>query len=47
MNDHRKAKVYYKNELAGILEETDGGYIFQYDENFLHITENFDIRLCL
>lgn len=26
----RKAKVYYKNDLAGILTETDNGYEFQY-----------------
>lgn len=31
----RKADVYFKNDLAGYLSETDEGYIFQYDENFL------------
>jgi serine/threonine-protein kinase HipA len=31
----RKADVYFKNELAGYLSETNEGYIFQYDENFL------------
>ena len=31
----RKADVYFKNDLAGYLSETNAGYIFQYDENFL------------
>ena len=31
----RKADVYFKNDLAGYLSETNEGYIFQYDENFL------------
>lgn len=31
----RKAEVYFKNDLAGYLSETNDGYIFQYDENFL------------
>lgn len=31
----RKANVYFKNDLAGYLLETNEGYIFQYDENFL------------
>lgn len=31
----RKAYIYYKNELAGYLSETDKGYTFQYDKNFL------------
>ena len=32
----RQADVYYKDELAGRLSETDAGYIFQYDEKFLN-----------
>lgn len=32
----RKAAVYYKNILSGILKETDEGeYIFQYDEKYI------------
>ena len=31
----RKADVYFKNDLAGYLSETNDGYIFQYNENFL------------
>ena len=31
----RKAYAYYKNELAGTITETDDGYIFQYDKDFI------------
>ena len=31
----RKADVYFKNDLAGYLSETNEGYIFQYDQEFL------------
>ena len=31
----RKVEVYFKNDLAGYLSETNEGYIFQYEENFL------------
>jgi len=32
----RKASIYYKDELAGILTETnDGIYTFQYDTNYI------------
>ena len=31
----RQAKVYYKDELAGILKEEESGYTFQYDKNFV------------
>ena len=31
----RKAQVFYKDELAGLLSETRDGYIFQYDRVFL------------
>jgi serine/threonine-protein kinase HipA len=31
----KKAKVYYSENLAGHLSETDGGYEFVYDESYL------------
>ncbi|MBL7767700.1 MAG: HipA N-terminal domain-containing protein [Flavipsychrobacter sp.] len=32
----RKAKIVYRDELAGILTETDDGeYVFQYDLNYV------------
>jgi len=45
MNTLRKAKVYYKDELAGVLKETDRGYIFQYDKDF--IKKNIPISVSL
>ena len=41
----RKADVYFKDDLAGYLSETNDGYIFQYDENFL--TKNIPISVSL
>jgi len=32
----RKAEVYYKDQLAGILTETDeGSYLFEYDASYI------------
>jgi serine/threonine-protein kinase HipA len=31
----RQAQVYYKNELAGIIRETDEGFLFQYEAEYL------------
>lgn len=32
----RKAKVFYKSNLAGIITETnEGEYVFQYDKNYV------------
>ncbi len=31
----REALIYYKNNLAGVLAETDDGYLFTYDSNYL------------
>ena len=35
MNVLRQAQVFYKNELAGYITETQNGYTFQYDTEFL------------
>ncbi len=40
-----KAQVYYKEKLAGFLTETEDGYVFQYDKNFLK--ENTPISMTL
>ena len=45
MSTSRKAKVYYKDELAGILKETGRGYVFQYDNDF--IKKNIPISVSL
>lgn len=31
----RSAKVFFKNALAGILRETESGYEFEYDSEYL------------
>lgn len=41
----RQAKVYYKDELAGILKEIENGYSFQYDKDF--IKKNISISVTL
>ena len=33
--DLRNAQVYYKKEVAGTIAETNEGYVFQYNKNFL------------
>ncbi|WP_395046351.1 HipA N-terminal domain-containing protein [Flavobacterium sp.] len=44
----RKAAIYYKEFLAGILTETDEGeYIFQYEEKYVnkHIKESITLTM--
>jgi len=45
MNFLRKAKVFYNNELAGYLTETNEQYIYQYDYEFLK--KNIPISMSL
>ncbi|MCP4653123.1 MAG: hypothetical protein GY858_07060 [Candidatus Omnitrophica bacterium] len=35
MDALRKARVFYRNELAGYISEIQSGYVFQYDYEFL------------
>ena len=43
----RKGKVYYINNLAGIIAENEDGYTFQYNEQFLNSTFAKPISLTL
>lgn len=43
----RKANVYYKNDLAGILTETDNGYEFQYNKEYLDNNYSEPVSLTL
>jgi serine/threonine-protein kinase HipA len=43
----RKAQVYYKNEFAGILSESDEGYLFQYDTDYLANAQSKPVSLTL
>ncbi|MCA9407929.1 MAG: HipA N-terminal domain-containing protein [Candidatus Omnitrophica bacterium] len=42
---YRSAKVYYKDEFAGVLKEAEKGYIFQYDKDFMK--KNISISVTL
>jgi len=35
MKKYRKGRVFYSNALAGLIQETTGGYEFKYDKVFL------------
>jgi len=41
----RKAQIFYKNELAGYISESQNGYTFQYDSEFLK--KNIPISMSL
>ena len=43
----RQAEVYCKNEFAGILCETEEGFLFQYDEVYLANAASKSVSLTL
>lgn len=43
----REAKIYFHDDLAGFLIETDHGYSFSYDKNYLKKTDPQPISLTL
>ena len=43
----RQAQVYYKNEFAGIIQETDEGFLFLYDAEYLAKQNSKPISLTL
>ncbi len=44
---YRSAYVYVRDNLAGILKETEDGYSFQYNESYIHTTNATPISLTL
>lgn len=44
---NRKALVYYQDQLAGHLSETDEGYIFFYDEAYLQSKDVMPVSFTL
>ncbi len=44
---YRSAYVYIRNVYAGILKETDSGYSFQYDKEYLLNSEAASVSLTL
>ena len=47
MDAFRKAYVYVRNEFAGILSETDEGYSFAYDDEYIEKEEASAVSLTL
>lgn len=43
----RQAQVYYKNEFAGIIRETDEGFLFQYNAEYLTSAASKPVSLTL
>ena len=47
MDAFRKAYVYVRNVFAGVLSETDSGYTFSYDEDYLRSEKASAVSLTL
>ena len=47
MSSFRKAKIFIKGVFAGLLLETDEGYSFRYDEEYLKSSDAFPASLTL
>ena len=43
----RKAEIYFKNSLAGVLTETEAGYEFRYNKKYLDNKESEPASLTL
>lgn len=43
----KKGNVYFGNELAGIISETDEGYEFVYDNKYLEANKDRPVSLTL
>lgn len=43
----RKANIYFRNLLSGILEETDTGYRFTYVKNYLELSSAEPVSLTM
>ena len=43
----RRANIYFKTQLAGVLSETDTGYRFEYLSEYLSNTEAKPVSLTL
>lgn len=47
MSVFRTAYVYVRNNFAGVLSETDDGYSFKYDDDYLHGEKPLAVSLTL
>ncbi len=47
MSEFRTAYVYVRDTFAGILSETDNGYLYRYDEDYLEMKNATPVSLTL
>lgn len=47
MSDFRRASVYIRDEYAGSISETDEGYSFRYDSNYLNGEKPLPVSITL
>lgn len=47
MDSFRKAYIYVRDSFAGILEETDEGYLFRYETEYLSLGKAAPVSLTL
>ena len=47
MSTFRTAEVYIRDEYAGLLSETDAGYVFAYDHKYLDVSGAAPVSLIL
>ena len=43
----KKAKVFYQDRFAGVISETDKGYLFQYEKEYLQMENVKPVSLTL
>lgn len=47
MSEYRTANIYVRNIFAGVLSETDYGYSFKYDNDYLNYEQATPVSLTL
>lgn len=45
--EYRKGRVFVQNRFAGVIEETDEGYLFKYDSDYLSSDNPLAVSLSL
>jgi len=44
---YRKGQVFVQEQLAGVIEETDEGYLFSYAQEYLHQEDALSVSLTM
>ena len=47
MSDYRKGIVYIQNTRAGFIEETEGGFLFMYDDQYVDSNEAVPVSITM